>query len=111
MKIYYDSAGDLLETQFLSGLAHQRTGIGISEHITLFCDTEYSEVLGFTIFSYSKLLKLPAISTTELMQQPVVIQKRIQKLFSRSPLNRFFRLNENQIHLTDSQLSELIKAT
>jgi len=108
MKIYYDEEGDILEVQFALGGQGKRTGISLTEQITIFCDTTFQNPLGFTALAYSKLLALPELYLDELSSAPQNIQKKIKQLISRSPLNHFLYLSENRIGLEDVRISELV---
>jgi len=108
MKIYYDAEGDILEVQFTLGTPENRTGIGITEQITIFCDKLFKKSLGFTVLSYSKLLAMPEFHLDELNIAPKDVQKNIKKLISQFPLNHFLYLKDEKIGLEDVQMSELV---
>lgn len=108
MKLYYDPEEDVLEVQFKLGQPQNRTGIGLTDQITIFCDTSFQQALGFTALSYSRLLALPESHLNELNQAPQDIQEKIRKLIINSPLNRFFNLIDGKIGLRDIKISESI---
>jgi len=108
VKIYYDGEGDLLEVQFTPGEKHRRTGIVLTDEITLFCDTTYETLLGFNIVVYSKLLSRPARPITELSSAPQEIQDKVKMLLEKSPLNQFLHLEGDNLRIEDVQLSELV---
>ncbi|MDW7680595.1 MAG: hypothetical protein SCK70_08515, partial [bacterium] len=70
MKIYYDPEGDILEVQFKLGETKNRSGIGLTDQITIFCDTSFQQALGFTALAYSRLLTLPEAPLNELNNAP-----------------------------------------
>ena len=108
MKIYYDEEGDVLEVRFTLGEPNKRTGISLTEQITIFCDTSFQNTLGFTALAYSKLLALPELHLDELSLMPKNIQDKIKQLISQSPLNRFLYLAGDKIGLEDVRISELV---
>ncbi|NOY59665.1 MAG: hypothetical protein GXO75_12165 [Calditrichaeota bacterium] len=108
MKIFYDQEGDILEVQFTLGEPDKRTGISLSEQITVFCDSTFQNALGFTALAYSKLLSLPESDLDELSLAPKNIQDKIKKLISCSPLNRFLNVTSDKIGLEDVRISELV---
>lgn len=108
MKLYYDPEGDILEVQFKLGQPEKRTGIGLTDQITIFCDTSFQQALGFTALAYSRLIALPETPLTELNQMPQDIQDKIRKLIINSPLNRFFNLINGNIGLRDIKISESV---
>lgn len=110
VKIYYDNQGDILEVQFDPGEKDRRTGIGLTNQITLFCDASFKTVLGFTVVAYSKLLSLPSVPLNELEQAPDHVQEKIKELLKQPPMNRFIHLNKNRIKLEDTHISKLIAA-
>lgn len=110
VKIYYDNQGDILEVQFDPGEKDRRTGIGLTEQITLFCDTSFTTILGFTIVAYSKLLSLPDMPLSELGQVPKHVQEKIKKLLTRPPMDCFVHLTRDQIGLENIYFSELLAA-
>ncbi|MBU0568283.1 hypothetical protein KJ693_05230 [bacterium] len=110
VKIYYDNQGDILEVQFDTGEKDRRTGIGLTDRITLFCDTSFTTILGFTIVAYSKLLSLPDMPLSELEQSPKQVQEKIKKLLTRPPMDSFVHLVRDQIGLENIYFSELVAA-
>lgn len=108
MKIYYDIEGDILQVQFKPGKPDERTGIGLNEQITIFCDISYQNALGFIALAYSKLLVLPESPLNELNNAPENIQHKIKKLISKPPLNRFLYLVDDKVGLEDVRMSELV---
>jgi len=108
MKIYYDPEADILEVQLKLGQPEKRTGIGLTDQITIFCDTSFEQALGFTAIAYSRLLALPEAPLNELHQAPRDIQDKIRKLLINSPLNRFFNLINSKIELRDVKISESV---
>lgn len=108
MKIYYDSDGDILEVQLNLGRPEKRTAIGLTDQITIFCDTSFQQALGFTALAYSRLLALPEIPLNELNQAPRDIQDKIRKLIINSPLGRFFDFVNDKIVFRDIKISESV---
>lgn len=108
MKIYYDEDGDILEVQFATGKPDNRTGIGITEQITIFCDTSFQNVYGFAALAYSKLLALPELPLDEIKNAPLDVQEKIKKMLSKSPLNHFLHLIDNKVGIEDVRISELV---
>lgn len=108
MKIYYDTEGDILEVQFTLGEPDNRTGINLTEQITIFCDATFQRPLGFTALAYSKLLSLPELPLDELSIVPKDIQNKTKQLISQPPLNRFLNLVGNKVCLEDVRMSELV---
>lgn len=78
IKFAYDQEGDILEVRFMAGKTGNRTGIGLNEGVTLFCDRDYSEIHGLTILAYSKLVSLLPQPLSELDEAPPEIQKNSQ---------------------------------
>ena len=76
MKISYDEEGDILEVQFTPGKPGNRTGIGLTEQITIFCDASFQTTLGFAVLAYSKLIALPGLPLVELRRVPEDIQSK-----------------------------------
>ncbi len=108
MKLNYDPEEDVLEVQFKLGHSEKRTGIGLTDQITIFCDTSFQQALGFTAVAYSRLLALPEAPLNELIRAPRDIQDKIKKLIVNSPLNRFFNLIDGKIGLRDLKISESV---
>jgi len=108
MKIYYDPEEDVLEVQLKMGQPEKRTGIGLTDKITIFCDTSFQQALGFTALAYSRLLALPEAPVNELNQAPPEIQDKVRNLIRNSPLNRFFNLINGKIGLRDIKISESV---
>jgi len=108
MKISYDQDGDILEVQFMSGKPGNRTGIGLTEQITIFCDASFQTTLGFAVLAYSKLLALPELPLEELRRFPEDIQSKVKGLLTRSPLNHFLYLVDDKIGVEDVRISELV---
>ena len=107
MKIFYDEEGDILEVQFKLGKAENRTGIGLTDHITIFCDQAFQQAIGLTALSYSKLLALPETPMNELLQAPLLVQRGVKHLLTKAPLNRFLCIVNDKIKLEDVHISEL----
>jgi hypothetical protein len=107
MKILYDEEGDLLEVQFKAGVPTTRTGIGLTDHITIFCDTAYQQALGVTAMAYSKLLSLPKSPMNELAAAPSTVQHQVKRLLAQAPLNRILYVEGDKIGLEDVRISEL----
>jgi len=107
MKIFYDEEGDVLEVQFKLGTPDERTGISLTDHITLFCDRAFQQALGLTALAYSKLLALPESPMNELLQAPSSIQEQVRRLLTQGPLKRLVHLNADKIRLEDVHISEL----
>jgi len=93
--------------QFKLGTAKDRTGISLTDHITLFCDRTFQQSLGLTALAYSKLLTLPEAPMNELLQAPSAIQQQVKRLLTQAPLNRLVRLEADRIRLEDVHISEL----
>ena len=108
VKIYYDFEGDLLEVQFSPGEKHRRTGITLTNEITLFSDTAYKTPLGLSIIAYSKLLTLPSRPLTELLNAPQKVQDQVKSLLKKNPFNQFFHLDGDNLGIEDVHLSELV---
>ena len=108
MKIFYDDEGDILEVQFKLGQAGKRTGIGLTDNITIFCDTSFQQAFGFIASAYSKLLALSESPLNELNQAPQNVQDKIRQLITNSPLSRFLYLINGKIGLRDIKISETI---
>jgi len=108
MKIFYDVEGDILEVQFTLGKPDNRTGIGLTDQITIFCDISFQKALGFVALAYSKLLALPELPLAELSLVPEENQHKIKQLISQAPLNRFLYLADDSIGLKDVHISELV---
>jgi len=107
MKIFYDEAGDILKVQFKLGIPEARTGISLTDQITLFCDRTFQQALGLTALAYSKLLASPESPMNELLQAPSSIQQQVRRLLTRAPLKRLVHLNADKIRLEDVHISEL----
>ena len=107
MKIFYDEEGDVFEVQFKLGIPEDRTGISLTNHITLFSDRSFQQALGFTALAYSKLLVLPESPMNELLQAPSAIQQQVKRLLTQAPLNRLVRIEADRIRLEDVHISEL----
>ena len=110
VKISYDGEGDLLEVQFVPGDKGRRTGVALTDEITLFCDTAYETLLGFSVVAYSKLLTLPGRPITELAGAPQEVQDKVRNLLKKDPLSQFFHLEDDRLRIQDVQLSELVSA-
>ena len=108
MKISYDEEGDILEVQFTPGKPNNRTGISLTDQITIFCDTSFHNVLGFVAIAYSKLLALPELPLEELNRIPEDVQNKVKRLISESPLNHFLYLVDDKIGVEDVRMSELV---
>lgn len=108
MKIFYDVEGDILEVQFILGKPNKRTGISLTDQITLFCDSSFQKILGFVILAYSKLLALPELPLEELSRVPEETRQKIKQLVSQAPLNRFLYLNDDCVGIKDMHISELV---
>jgi len=107
MKIIYDEEGDILEIQFKPGIPEKRTGIGLTDHITIFCDTAFQQALGLSALAYSKLLSLPKSPMNELAAAPSAIQQQVIRLLTQAPLNRILYVEGDKIGLEDVRISEL----
>jgi hypothetical protein len=110
MKIYYDPEGDILETRFCAGEPDHRTGISLTDQITLFCDASIERPLGFIVLSYLKLLSLSGQHAEGLKDMPITTRDKIKKLLEQSPLKNFFELQGNLIYLKDLKLSRSLQA-
>lgn len=108
MKIFYDAEGDILEVHFIMGKPDQRTGISLTDQITIFCDFSFQKTLGFMALAYSKLLVLPELPLEELSRVPKETQYKIKQLISQAPLNRFLYLNDDSVGIKDVHISELV---
>jgi len=108
MKISYDEEGDILEVQFTLGKPGNRTGIGLTDQITIFCDASFHNALGFVVTAYSKLLTLPELLLEELCRIPEDIQKKVKRLIAESPLSHFLYLVDDKIGVEDVRISELV---
>ena len=108
MKISYDDEGDILEVQFKLGQPEKRTGIGLTDNITIFCDTSFQQAFGFIALTYSKLLALSESPLNELNRAPRDVQDKITQLIINSPLNRFLYLINGKIALRDIKILETI---
>ena len=107
MKISYDPEGDLLEVQFTTSHIAPK-GIGLTDHITLFCDENFQLPLGLTAMAYTKLLAHPKLPLTELLEAPQDIQQKVRNLLQRSPLAQFIHIEDDSIGLEDFRMSELV---
>ena len=108
MKIYYDSEGDLLEVQFGTGVKDKRTGIGLTDQITLFCDSTIEKALGFTVTAYSKLLLMPKQSLNELNRTPKDVKTKVISLLKKPQINQFIHVIGEKIGLEDVKMSRLV---
>lgn len=108
--ISYDLEGDILEVRFALGEEDNRTGIGLNEEVTLFCDRKYSELHGLTVLAYSKLLALPPQPLTELNEAPASVQKKVRALLKNKALQPFLALANGGIRLHDIRVAELAAA-
>jgi hypothetical protein len=110
VNISYDFEGDILEVRFASGEEGNKTGIGLNEDVTLFCDRKYSELHGLTVLAYGKLLALPPQPLTELDEAPTSIQKRVHALLKNKALQPFLSLENDNLRLHDVRVAELAAA-
>ena len=108
MKISYDEEGDILEIQFTPGKPGDSTGIGLTDQITIFCDTSFNNALSFVAITHSKLLTLPELSLKELSRISGDIQDKDKRLIAESPLNHFLYLVDDKIGVEDVRMSELV---
>lgn len=108
--ISYDIEGDILEVRFAPGVEGNRTGIGLNEDITLFCDHEYSELHGLTVLAYSRLLTLPPQPLTELKEAPSNVQKKVRALLKAKSLQPFLSLENGNLRLRDVRIAQLAAA-
>ena len=100
--------GDILEVQFTSGKPGNRTGISLTDQITIFCDASFHNALGFIAIAYSKLLVLPELPLAELGRTPEDIQNKVKRLIAESPLSHFLYLVDDKIGVEDVRMSELV---
>jgi hypothetical protein len=108
--ISYDIEGDILEVRFAPGGEDNRTGIGLNEDVTLFCDRKYSELHGLTVLAYSRLLALPPQPLTELEEAPSSVQKKVRALLKSKQLQPFLSLENGNLHLHDVRIAQLAAA-
>ena len=108
MKISYDEQGDILEVQFTPGKPGNRTGIVLTDQITIFCDASFNNAHGFVAMAYSKLLALPELPLEELRRIPGDVQNKVKRLIAESPLSHFLYLVDNKIGVEDVRMSELV---
>jgi hypothetical protein len=107
VKLSYDQESDILEVRFAVGKKGDRTGIGINEDITLFCDHSFSELHGLTILAYSKLISLPPQPLTELNEAPPIIQEKVRNLLQCKNLQPFLSLENGDVRLHDVRVKQL----
>jgi hypothetical protein len=88
-------------------MPEKQTGIGLTEHITIFCDTTLQQALGLTALAYSKLFSLPKSPMNELLAAPSAIQQQVLHLLSQTPFDRILYVEGNKIGLEDVRISEL----
>lgn len=110
VKICYDPEGDLLEVQFTQ-FRKSRSGIGLTDQITLFCDEDLQVPLGLTATAYTRLLVCPRLPLTELLEAPQEIQQKVRRLLQQPLLSHFIRLENDFIELEDLRISELAGAS
>ncbi|MGH7449803.1 MAG: hypothetical protein ACRENG_00505 [bacterium] len=110
VNISYDLEGDILEVRFAPGEEGDRTGIGLNEDVTIFCNRKYSELHGLTVLAYSKLLSLPPQPLTELKEFPSSVQKKIRALLQNKALQPFLSLENGNLRLLDVRVAELAAA-
>ncbi len=110
VKMFYDQEGDILEVRFAAGEEGKRTGIGLNEDVTLFCDADFSEVLGLTVLAYSKLVALPPQPLSELEEAPTEIKDRVRELLRTQILQPFLALENDGLHLHDVRVTQLAVA-
>ena len=110
MKINYDPEGDILEARFYAGEPDNRTGISLTDQITLFCDSATERPLGFIVFSYLKLLTLSGGHLEGLKEMPIATQDKIKKLLEQSQLKNFLEIKGNSVYLKDLKLSHSLQA-
>lgn len=110
MKIYYDPDGDILEARFYAGEPDNRTGISLTDQITLFCDASFERPLGFIVLSYRKLLSLAEQHTEGLKEMPITTRDKIEKLLEQSQFKNFFELKGNSVYIKDLKLSSSLQA-
>ncbi|NUO81020.1 hypothetical protein HUU05_13150 [candidate division KSB1 bacterium] len=110
VKMFYDQEGDILEVRFAAGKEGKRTGIGLNEDVTLFCDCDYSEIQGLTILAYSKLVALPPQSLSELEEAPCEVKEKVRKLLQGERLQPFLSLENDGLRLHDVRVTQLASA-
>jgi hypothetical protein len=110
VNISYDFEGDILEVRFAPGEEGNRTGIGLNEDVTIFCDRKYFELHGLTVLAYSKLLVLPPQPLTEFNEAPASVQKKVRALLTNKALQPFLSLENGNIRLHDVRVAELAAA-
>lgn len=110
VNISYDFEGDILEVRFAPGEEGNRTGIGLNEDVTIFCDRKYSEIHGLTVLAYSKLLALPPQPLTELNEAPTSVQKKVRAFLKSKALQPFLSLENGNLRLHDIRVAELAAA-
>ncbi len=108
MKISYDEEGDILEVQFIPGNPGDCTGFGLTDQITIFCDTSFNNAFSFVAITYSKLLTLPELPLEELSGIPADIQNKAKRLIAKLQLNPFLYLVDDKIGVEDVRMSELV---
>ena len=110
INLFYDAEGDVLEIKFGSGMKDQRTGIGLTSQVTLFCDHRYERVLGLTIVAYSRLIALGAQPLSELSQAPAEIQEKVKNLLQTKPACLMLTIRNNDLQLEDLHVSKWVAA-
>jgi hypothetical protein len=110
VNISYDLEGDILEVRFAPGEEGDRTGIGLNDDVTIFCDRQYSELHGLTVLAYSKLLALPPQPLTELAEAPASVKQKVLALLKNKALQPFLSLENGNLRLHDVRVAELAAA-
>jgi hypothetical protein len=107
VKMFYDQEGDILEVRFAAGEEGKRTGIGLNDDVTLFCDLDYSEIQGLTVLAYSKLVALPPQPASELEEAPFEVKEKVRALLQQEKLRPFLSLENGGVRLHDVRVGQL----
>ena len=108
IKINYDSEGDILDVIFSIGTPQKRTAVEVNDNLMLSMDTEFKEVIGITLVSYSKMLKKQL--KINLNALPERKRKNLLKLLLTPPISLFLELRGEELKIHSTQLEELIAA-
>ncbi len=108
VSIKYDSEGDILDVIFSIGVPDRRTTIELNENFILSMDSEYKRALGFTLISYSKLLKKQQKINLSIL--PEDKRNKLLKLLLIPPLSLFLELKDEVLQVHSTHLEDLIAA-
>ena len=107
-RLEYDDEDDILEVTWGPANREDIAGYELEDDIVLHTNRSLSKPVRLMLLSYQKLVELPTIELTNLLQMPQDKQDSIRRLLLQEPLNRFLTFDgDHSVKIADTMVRDL----